>query len=290
MASDSFRPLQREAINPMTINATLQRLVLSSPNPEKMGEFYGRAFDYAVSGTANESHCEGPNRSLWFRQGEANRLLESHFVFPDTAALDLYVAQLQARGVSGQEKTSAGARYFAVRDPDGREVWFGVAAGTRKASEASSRPARLQHYAVHNPSPQTMVDFYVGKLDFTVADRVLNDSGKLTAVFLRTDREHHTLAVFGVPGTRFDHCSCETRDWLAVRDWADHIAKQKVKIVWGVGRHGPGHNAFFMVRDPDGNLVEISAELEAYGDDHPAGQWLHHADTLDLWGTALMRA
>jgi catechol 2,3-dioxygenase-like lactoylglutathione lyase family enzyme len=186
-----------------------------------MGEFYGRAFNYQVSGTPDESHCDGPNRSLWFRQGEANRLLESHFVFPDTAALDRYIAQLQARGVSGQEKICAGARCFVVRDPDGREVWFGMAA-MPKASDASLRPARLQHYAVHNPSPQTLVDFYVDKLGFTIADRVLDGAGKLTAVFLRTDCEHHTLAVFGVPGTRFDHCSCETRDWLALRDWADH--------------------------------------------------------------------
>lgn len=274
----------------MTINATLQRLVLSSPQPGKMAEFYQRAFDYRVSVAPHESHCDGPNRSLWFRQGEANRLLESHFVFPDVAALNRYIAQLHARGVSGQEKTYAGTRYFAVSDPDGREVCFGAANGISKANDTSPRPARLQHYAVHNPSPQTLVDFYVGKLDFTIADRVIDAAGKLTAVFLRTDREHHTLAVFGIPGTRFDHCSCETRDWLAVRDWADHIAKQKAKIVWGVGRHGPGNNAFFMVRDPDGNLVELSAELEAYGEDHPAGQWLHHADTLDLWGTALLRA
>ena len=36
------------------------------------------------------------------------------------------------------------------------------------------------------------------------------------------------------------------------------MASQQAPIVWGIGRHRPGNGVFFMVRDPNGNLAEIS--------------------------------
>jgi len=45
-----------------------------------------------------------------------------------------------------------------------------------------------------------------------------------------------------------------------------------------------------MVKDPDGNLFEISADLEVCGAARPAGAWPHEQRTLNLWGTAIMRS
>jgi hypothetical protein len=47
---------------------------------------------------------------------------------------------------------------------------------------------------------------------------------------------------------------------------------------------------FFMVKDPDDNLVEISAELEVCAADRPVGVWPHEQRTLNLWGSAIMRS
>lgn len=278
----------------MTINAVLQRLVLSSPQVERMARFYSHAFDYRTTQRDGEYRCEGPNRSLWLRHGAANQLLESHFVFPDAASLNGYAQQLTARGVKHSEATlTGGARFLTVMDPDGRGVWFGIDAGRDLlvAEDASdARTARLQHYAVRTPKPQALVDFYANDLGFTVSDLVRDDAGELTAAFLRTDSEHHALAVFRAPEKRFDHLSCETRDWRALRDWADYMGQQSVKLVWGVGRHGPGNDTFFMVHDPDGNLAEISSDLEICAQDRPAGVWEHRMETLNLWGVAIMRS
>ena len=52
---------------------------------------------------------------------------------------------------------------------------------------------------------------------------------------------------------------------------------------------GPGNDVFFMVRDPDGNLAEISAEIEVCAPERPEGIWPHEQRTLNLWGMALMR-
>jgi hypothetical protein len=45
-----------------------------------------------------------------------------------------------------------------------------------------------------------------------------------------------------------------------------------------------------MVKDPDGNLAEISAELEVCAPDRPVGLWPHRPETLNQWGVAIMRS
>jgi hypothetical protein len=67
------------------------------------------------------------------------------------------------------------------------------------------------------------------------------------------------------------------------------MAGLEIKLWWGPGRHGPGNNLFFMVEDPDGYKVEISAELESMADDDPVRQWPHNERSLNLWGPGWMR-
>lgn len=238
----------------MTINAVLKRLVLSSPQPEQMANFYRQAFDYEISATIDECRCDGDERSLWIRRGAPNQLLQSHFVFADTATLDHYIARLQSREVPFRYDRIDQTRFVVVQDPEGREIGFGQGAPS-PAIPNKARPARLQHYAVRTRTPQRLVDFYANSLGFTISDLVRDEGGDLTAAFLRTDGEHHALAIFRAPETRFDHFSCETPNWYNLRDWADHMAARAVKLVWGIGRHGPGNDTFFMVHDPDNNLA-----------------------------------
>lgn len=96
--------------------------------------------------------------------------------------------------------------------------------------------------------------------------------------------------LFRAAEARFDHLSCETRDAAAVIAWSDRMASHGIPIHWGIGRHGPGNDVFFMAQDPDGNLVEISADLEVCDASRPAGTWRHEQRTLNLWGTAIMRS
>src|SRR5690606_32017325 len=105
-----------------------------------------------------------------------------------------------------------------------------------------------------------MLDFYQGVLGFVLSDRVHDDQGVLRACFLRTEHLHHALALFNAPQAGFDHQSFETGDWDDMKTWGDRMASLREAIVWGIGRHGPGNDLFFMVRDPDGNLAEISTE------------------------------
>jgi len=45
----------------------------------------------------------------------------------------------------------------------------------------------------------------------------------------------------------------------------------RLPLEWGPGRHGPGNNLFVFVHDPEGNWIEISAELEQVTPDRPVG-------------------
>lgn len=277
----------------MMINAQLKRLVLSSPRPEELAEFYARAFEYTVFPQDGELRCEGQQRSLWVRCGPVNQLLESHFALADGGALDRYVRDLSARGVAIELRQDGESAKLWVEDPEGRKLCFAAdtcARAVERPGMAVERLARLQHYAVRTPTPRVLLDFYVDRLGFNCSDLVHDDAGDLTAAFLRADAEHHALAIFRAPQARFDHFSCETSSWTALRDWADFLAERTVRLAWGIGRHGPGNDTFFMVQDPDKNLAEISAELEICAEDRPIGRWHHCMETLNQWGVAIMRS
>src|SRR5262249_20939028 len=150
---------------------------------------------------------------------------------------------------------------IAVRDPDRNRLVFGL----RRAAEpmaAQAPPARLQHVVLASPDAARLADFYATVAGFVVSDRVLDSAGGLRAAFLRSDHEHHSLAMFQAPESRLDHHCYEAGEWGFIRDWADRFAERDVPLAWGPGRHGPGNNLFLFIHDPDGNWVEVSAELE----------------------------
>jgi hypothetical protein len=77
---------------------------------------------------------------------------------------------------------------------------------------------------------------------------------------------------------------------MDIRDWGDHFARLRIPVVWGPGHHGPGDNLFIFVADPDGNSVELSAELEIVPAGREARAWPHEERTLNLWGKAPLRS
>lgn len=271
----------------MSLDATLERLVLSTPQPIATASFYERTFGYALEAQGNAVACEAPGRSVWWQPGPPNQLVFSQFRLRDANALQRYAEALETRGVSFawlQDRSE-----LQTMDPEGRRIRF-TATSSPRVVEVGPLSARLQHYAVRSPSPAALLAFYAGDLGFAVSDTVHDEDGNLRAAFLRTDTEHHALAIFTAPVSCFDHFSCETGDWLALRNWADHMAAVDVPMAWGIGRHGPGNDTFFMVKDPDGNLAEISSDLEVCAPDRPAGRWPHRPQTLNVWGMAIMRS
>ena len=276
------------------IQARLDHVCMRSPDPERLAKFFELGYGMTmVRRPGAPIECRATERRILIQEGRPNLLAYFAYAFASDAALGEYRKQLGGRGVRLNPNPSPlferGA--FAAVDPDGNSVVFGVRDPVAAAASPSAPlPGRLQHAVFRSTRLDQMVEFYSKQLGFVVSDRVQDPAGALTACFMRSDAEHHSIAVFRSPETRMDHLSFETTNWEFIRRWADDLAKKRIPIFWGVGRHGPGDDLFFMVKDPDDNLIEISAEIEQCPADRPMGIWPHEQRTLNVWGNAIMRS
>ncbi|MGH7896598.1 MAG: VOC family protein, partial [Candidatus Binatia bacterium] len=249
--------------------ARLHHLEIRSPRPEALAAFYRDVLGMRAEPVAGSWLLAGAERRLVIAEGEARSLGFAAYAVADRDSLERLRRHVGGRGTLLEPSPTAlfAEDAFAVRDPDGNRFVFGTA--SEAAGAADPLPGRLQHLVFTSRDARALAGFHEDVLGFAVSDRVRDDGGDLTACFLRSDPEHHSLAVFRAAERRFDHHSYETSGWNDLRDWADRFASFRTEIWWGPGRHGPGNDLFFMVRDPDGNNLEFSAELERRERDAP---------------------
>jgi catechol-2,3-dioxygenase len=273
-----------------TTPAVLHHLHLNSSNPEQLARFYSSLLELSSSRGEDGTHVlAGGQRRLLISKGANGTPAFIAFAVQDVAALETLRARLAASvgNLDAVRSPLFSEGSFAVRDPQGRRLVFGVAPAK---GFPDPRPGRLQHVVFQTTAIDPLVEFYVNRVGFAVSDRVLNEDGSLAAFFLRSDHEHHSLAFFVGSKNELDHHAYETTCWNDIRDWADRFGKERIPMFWGPGRHGPGNNLFFMVKDVDGNKLELSAELETFAPDQPARVWPNTEYTLNYWGSAWMRS
>lgn len=277
----------------------LKRLHLQSPQASALAHFYARAFGMTCHEVNGTWFCTQEGREVLLSEGQAGQLHYALFVIeslPEWETFRRLTHDLPKANLAAYPELPEASIGFM--DPDQNCVVFVLESERVQPLESISvvankgplPAAASQHFALRTQQVENMKRFYTEGLGFTLSDVVEDDLGQLKACFVRGNEMHHTLAFFGAPVTCFDHQSFETPSWDELKDWADHMGKLRIEIVWGVGRHGPGNDVFFMVRDPDGNLAEISSEIEICTDSRPVGQWKHEERTLNLWGKAIMRS
>lgn len=274
----------------VTAGAYLHHIALMSDRPETLAAFYAQALDMdADKAGAGEWHCTGAGRRVAFLPGPPQALAYAGFACRDADGLDRLRDRAAAEGLVIEAAPGSffkdGA--FAVRDPDGNMMVFGLSTDEGPAPAGLRGP--IQHLALATFDVDALEDFYHRRLGFAVSDRVRRDDGELTTSFVRSNHEHHTIAFFKSSRQGLDHHSYEAGEWNMIRDWADRFAAFRLPLTWGPGRHGPGNNLFIFIEDPDGNRIEVSAELEVVHD-RPVKDWRHDERTLNLWGPAIMRA
>jgi len=270
--------------------AYLHHLEITSADPAALAAFYVRAMQMPGEHVDGDRWiCRGPDRTLLIARGAANRLGFAAFACRDAEALADLRRHIESRGTVLEPSPSPlfDECAFAARDPAGNVIVFGVA-GQPAGAPSRDLQGPLQHVTVNATDLAAMEEFYVDRLGFALSDRVRDDNGRLTTVFVRSTHEHHTVGMFLKDHAALDHHSYEAGRWDTMRDWADHLGALRVPIFWGPGRHGPGNNLFIFIKDTDGNMIEISAEIE-YVRDRPVKEWKHEPYTLNLWGPAIMR-
>jgi catechol 2,3-dioxygenase-like lactoylglutathione lyase family enzyme len=265
-------------------------LQIHSPEPGELAAFYARALGMTVEPHAGEWICRGPQRRLIMAPGPAGTLGFAAYAISDWEGLQALKTRLIAADATfdatGSPLFEPGA--LTVTDPDGNRTVFGIPLAESIPMPAMT--ARLQHVVLASTDAAKMSAFYQDVIGFTLSDEVLDDNGDLRTAFVRSDFEHHSLAVFQASECRLDHHCYEAADWNSIRDWGDHFAAIRVPLVWGPGRHGPGNNLFIFVHDLDGNWIEISAELEIVEAGRKVGAWPHEERTLNTWGRGLLRS
>jgi catechol 2,3-dioxygenase-like lactoylglutathione lyase family enzyme len=280
--------------------AKLDHIRLDSDDPSALAAFYAGTVGFARHEQEDGSTLlAGRNRRLVIGGGTKGTQPYSAFRLASAAQLAALRDDLAGKGIallaSPTPVFADGA--FAVRDPDGRLAAFGLPrpeldAVASDGGAPASLPGRLQHVVVASTRLPEMMRFYEDALGFVASDYVHESGGNRepTVAFYRCDPEHHSFAVFRAPESRPDHHAYEADCWNDIRDWADFMATRRIPLWWGPGRHGPGNNLFFMIKDPQGYLLEISAELEILPDAIEKRSWPHEERTLNLWGPGFMRS
>lgn len=272
---------------------------LRVPDVDAAAAFYGR-----VLGLVVQDELPGAGRRLGW--GPGHHVVD---LLPGPADLDHIAFEIRdPDGLSALEKRLREAghavaeldtahlddadgtpRGLVCTDPDGNAVQFHtpVRRAGEHAADTGRRPVRYQHVTLSTADVPAMIAFYVGVVGFRISDQLAD--GRFA--WLRSDRDHHTLAVVdtGRPGG-LDHYSYDLAQWEDFKTWCDRLTEQEVDVVWGPGRHGPGNNLFIFFDDPAGNHVELSAEMEKFHDDrvtYTPRRWEPVPTSVNLWGGQL---
>lgn len=175
---------------------------------------------------------------------------------------------------------------IVTQDPDGTPVHFHsqVQRQGENSADTGRRPIKFQHTTVGTADVVPFVTFFVDTIGFRISDQLAD--GRFC--WLRSDRDHHTLAVVDVGrGGDIDHYSYDLAQWEDFKAWCDRLSELDVDVQWGPGRHGPGNNLFVFFDDLDGNHIELSAEMEKFWDDrviYAPRSWDPIPHSVNLWG------
>ena len=140
--------------------ARLHHLRRDSGDPQRLARFYGKLLGDRVERLAKDEWLvRGRDRILIAGRGAPGSVPFFALALRDAKHLASYGKQLDRLGVKRETSPSplfaAGA--FAVADPDGRRVVFGL---PTKTSRDSGLPGRLQHFVCASAAPDALLAFY----------------------------------------------------------------------------------------------------------------------------------
>lgn len=290
--------LEKEAAGTLRRTA-VSHIGFTVPDAEAAADFYTRVLGLVV----HDELPEGGKRLGW---GTGHHVLDlypgpkglRHYGFEvrDEGGLDGIAERLRAAGHVVEDLdpfyidfAAAEAAGLQVRDPDGTLVHFHTAVHRQgeNSADPGRRPLKFQHTTVGTDDVPAMMDFFVNVVGFRVSDQLAD--GRFC--WLRSDKDHHTLAVVNVGhGGDLDHYSYDLAEWEDFKAWCDRLTELDVDVQWGPGRHGPGNNLFIFFDDPAGNHIELSAEMEKFYDDrvqYTPRRWDPVPSSVNLWGGQL---
>lgn len=212
-----------------------------------------------------------------------------NYATQDKAVVDAMHARLEGLGANvlaapAPLSTPGGGYGFTFRDPDGhkhRIISDVTAHGD--ATRADDRPFKLSHVVFNSERVDDQTDYFRDVMGFKVSDRTERMH------FMRCSADHHSIALAKMGGPSLNHTAFEVPDFDALMRGAGRMKGKGFTVDWGVGRHGPGNNIFTYFREPDGLVVEYTAEVDQVDDSYQEGgpaDWASRVNGPDRWGFA----
>jgi catechol 2,3-dioxygenase-like lactoylglutathione lyase family enzyme len=169
---------------------------------------------------------------------------------------------LEAEGIKVKESNDAApgiAQQVSFEDPKGTvlEVFAGQTPIARNAEVKGIGPLKLGHLAFCVDDPKKYEAFYAKVLGFRTSDWIED-----WFVFMRCGPDHHTINFVRGKRTIMHHIAFELKDAAQIFSACDFLGGRNIKLTWGPGRHGPGHNIYTYHRNPDDQIIELFTELD----------------------------
>ena len=233
--------------------------------------------------------ADGPDHHvLTLKEGESAGLHHVALQVPNLDDIDRAYEDLLARGVEvvtppTPDLEPGVKRGLRLQDPDGFliELVAGVESVSDPYKDEAVKPRALNHIVLNVRDQAVSESFYQEALGFKLTDRFI---GGLS--FWACNTNHHSVAFAqsrdGEPG--FHHAAFEMRDWEEWIKAVFYAGERGIPRAWGPGRHLFGNNLFSYYKDPEGNTVEYTAEVEQITD--PNRQPRIMQPYPDMWRTA----
>jgi catechol-2,3-dioxygenase len=243
--------------------------------------------------------CGTEHHAVSFHKSEQPGFRHVGFQISGEGPLDDALSALQAAGIQAKlvMEPFAGLQCaIRIADPDGYAIYLyrTISSSNQPRGEVGVRPNKIGHVALRVANAQATTKFYTDVLGFRWSDW-LEDF----FVFVRCSADHHSMNFINSPKRGLFHVAFETQDMNHIGRSCDILAAHGVPLIWGPGRHGMGHNLFIYHYDPDGNVVELIAELDRmpderlgyfdprpYHEDNPQRPkvWHRHPTAANKWG------
>ena len=272
----------------------LRSIEYNVPDLAKTSRFYETCWGLAKIAEEDGTH--------WFRAtGAEHHIVVLHeggkasvnrinFAAPDNTAVDALYGKLSGLGISteGNPKvlSGPGGGYgFSFADRDGLRYAISCDIATHTDIEMEhDRPFKLSHVVLNSNKVEDQTEFYRDVLGFRVSDRTDRMN------FIRCSPDHHSIAFAHNKGPSLNHAAFEVPDFDALMCGSGRMKQKGFPVQWGVGRHGPGNNVFGYFFEPNGMVIEYTAEVEqvdeaTYETGTPE-DWAQRVKGPDRWGFA----
>jgi catechol 2,3-dioxygenase-like lactoylglutathione lyase family enzyme len=241
-----------------------------TPDVDRQVDYYTEILGLTLVDKAKDvAYLAGTNdhHAVVLRKGSEPRCTRLAFQTAPDADLAEFKKQVEAHGIKVAARSDAEPtipEMLTFEDTKGTimEVFREREPAPQRFGEKGIVPLKLGHVAFNVVGVKKASDFYCDVLGFRVSDWMAD-----FFVFLRCSPDHHTVNLVDSQRNKMHHIAFELRNWGHLQTACDFLATKGYPLIWGPGRHGIGHNLFAYHRNPDGQIVELFAELDRINDE-----------------------